>query len=58
MAEDVWGLSPRYGYAVYAAVGALAGAATMFGFQMGTPWSVVAAAVVGALIGAAVRDAL
>ena len=51
----------RHGYAAYAVVGALAGAATMVGLQvspLGTPWHMVAAGVVGALIGAAVRDAL
>ena len=54
-------MNRRHGYAAYAVVGALAGAATMVGLQvspLGTPWHVVAAGVVGALIGAAVRDAL
>ncbi len=51
----------RHGYAAYAALGGLMGAAMMAGFQvgpLGTPWSMGAAAVVGALFGAAVRDAL
>jgi hypothetical protein len=52
-------MNRRHGYAAYAVVGGLAGAATMVSFHMvATPWHIVAAGVVGALIGAAVRDAL
>jgi hypothetical protein len=54
-------MSRRHGYAAYAVLGALTGAAMMAGYQVGplsSPPAMVAGAVVGALFGAALRDAL
>ncbi len=52
-------MNRRYGYSAYAAMGALFGAALPFGFQLGLgPVSIVVCAIVGALFGAALRDAL
>jgi uncharacterized membrane protein len=61
VAEDVRRMSRRHGYAAYAVLGALTGAAMMAGYQVGplsSPPAMVAGAVVGALFGAALRDAL
>jgi hypothetical protein len=47
----------RYGYSAYTALGALTGGVVVCGFQL-RPVSIVAGAVVGALFGVAVQDAL
>jgi hypothetical protein len=54
-------MNRRYGYAVYAVLGAFTVVAMMAGYQvaaLSSPLAMAAGAVVGALFGAAVRDAL
>ena len=52
-------MNRRYGYAAYATMGALTGGVLAYASQHGLgPMSIAVGAIVGALFGAAVRDAL
>ncbi len=54
-------MNRRHGYAAYAVLGALTGAGVLASYQVGplsSPLAMVAGGVVGALFGAALRDAL
>jgi uncharacterized membrane protein (UPF0136 family) len=51
-------MNRQHGYAAYAALGALIGGIFAYASQLGSQVGIVACAVVGALFGLALRDAL